>query len=143
MATQHTYILITLPELKVSAKAVLHTDKAPKTIEALKRILPIEGQVFHARWCGNEIWLPVPDLKLEAHENQTIFPSPGEVLLVNHEGTWDLAIFYGKGWLFSPMGFLPSNHFATIDNEDLTEFARAANQLLIQGAKRIRIELSF
>lgn len=136
------HILITLPELNVSAKAVLHADKTPKTVEAIKSILPIEGQAFHARWCGNEIWLPVPDLKLEAHENQTILPSPGEVLLVDHGGRWDLAIFYGKGWLFSPMGFLPSNHFATIDYGDLSDFAIAANQLLVQGAKKIRIELA-
>jgi len=136
------HILITLPELNVSAKAVLHTDKAPKTIEAIKSVLPIERQAFHARWCGNEIWLPVSDLKLETHENQTILPSPGEVLLVDHGGTWDLAIFYGKGWLIGPTGFLPSNHFATIEHGDLADFASAAEQLLIQGAKKIRIELT-
>ncbi|MBI1912116.1 MAG: DUF3830 family protein [Deltaproteobacteria bacterium] len=132
-------IIITLPELNISAEAVLHKNIAPKTVEAFSSILPIEGKALHARWCGNEIWLPLPNLKLESRENQTILPSPGEILLVDHGGTWDLAIFYGKGWLFSPTGFLPSNHFATIEYNQLSEFAKAANQLLIQGSKKITL----
>jgi hypothetical protein len=131
-------IAIELPDYGVSAEAELHEDKAPETCKALLKVLPIETNALHGRWGGEEIWFSMPHIAIPK-ENQTVLPSRGEILLVEPApGASDFAIFYGRGWCFSPEGFVPGNHFATIKS-NLPAFAAAADRLLKEGSKRIVI----
>lgn len=132
-------VTITLPRYHVEATAELDRARAPRATSAFADVLPFQGRTLHARWCGNEIWTPVPMLQLESGENLTILPVPGEVLLVDHGGRWDLAIFYDRGWLFGPTGFLPATVIARIKPEDLAAFAVAANRVLIDGESDLHI----
>ncbi len=131
------YIELILGESGTTAVAELKDSMAPKSCKALLQVLPVEGRVVHARWGGNEVWMDLPPLDLTELENETILPSPGEILLVRvaHK-TYHFVIFYGRGWCFGPTGFVPGNHFATIV-ENLTEFARVCDQVLLQGRKTL------
>src|SRR5215468_7755981 len=64
----------------VRAVATLLDDAAPRTCEALWESLPLEGDVFHAKWANCEVYTLVPPLKSEpGRENQTVYPIPGDV----------------------------------------------------------------
>lgn len=134
-------IRITLAGSKVSTLAILHEDLAPETCGEVLKALPIAADALHAKWGGNEIWASLPRLNVAKFENENVFASPGEIMLVRPApGAFDLAIFYGKGWCFGPSGFTPGNHFATIV-ENLPEFAKAAQELLRKGSQRIEVGL--
>lgn len=82
----------------------------------------------------------MPKLNVAKFENENVFASPGEIMLVRPAlGAFDLVIFYGKGWCFGPSGFTPGNHFATII-ENLQEFAKACQDLLRKGSQKIAVE---
>ena len=36
---------------------------APQTIEAIRRMLPIESKVIHCRWSGESVWIPYGDFR--------------------------------------------------------------------------------
>ncbi len=132
---------ITLKGSKVSALAVLHEDLAPETCREVQKALPFEADALHAKWGGNEIWASLPKINIAGFENENVFASPGEIMLVRPApGAFDLAIFYGKGWCFGPSGFTPGNHFATIV-ESLPEFAKACQELLRRGSQKIEVGL--
>ena len=135
-------IRISLVKSGVSVIAELCEDLAPKSCQLLFKKLPLKGEAIHARWGGNEIWMDLPPLGLTGYENETIFPSPGEILLVQKAtGVCDIAIFYGKGWCFGPSGFTPGNHVATIIGiGNLNEFAKACNKVLLEGSQQLLIE---
>ena len=135
-----TTIKITLVRSKVTAHAKLKEDQAPKTSHAFLKSLPIKGQATHARCGGNEIWTGISALETYEAESETIFPAPGEILIVPAApGVYDLAIWYGRGWCFGPSGFVPGNHIATIIG-DLSEFAEACEKVLSEGCENITIE---
>lgn len=120
---------------------MLHEDLAPETCKAIRKALPFDGQALHAKWGGNEIWASLPQLNVSKSENESVFAAPGEVMLVRPApGAFDLAIFYGKGWCFGPSGFTPGNHFATIV-ENLMEFAKTCQELLIKGSQKISVKI--
>jgi hypothetical protein len=133
-------IKLSFPEIKTTVSARLHEDLAPKTCEAVWGVLPFDGKAIHGKWGGNEVWTSMPDIKISEFENETIFASPGEILIVIIKpGIYDFAMFYGKGWCFGPSGFVPGNHFATIA-EDLPKFVKACEKVHLEGSKKIIIE---
>lgn len=133
-------IKILLPNLQTTAVARLHEDLAPKTCQAVWDVLPFEGQAIHAKWGGNEIWTSMPSINMSKLENETIFPSPGDILIVQPAPqTYDFAIFYGKSWCFGPSGFVPGNHFATIV-ENLPELVKACERILKEGGQKIVVQ---
>ncbi|MBI2184321.1 MAG: DUF3830 family protein [Thaumarchaeota archaeon] len=120
--------------------AKLHQATAPKTCSALLRVLPLAGHVVHARWSGEAIWLPLPDLRIDVgFENHTIYPSRGDLLfypgLVSEK---EILIPYGPCAFASRAGFLPGNHFATI-TQKLDKLAEIGKRVLWEGAKKISI----
>ncbi|VVB59805.1 Uncharacterised protein [uncultured archaeon] len=134
-------IRITLEDSNVSAVAVLHEDLAPETCKEVQRVLPLEGNALHAKWGGNEIWTSMPKMKITKSENENIFASPGDIMIVRPApDVFDFAVFYGKGWCFGPTGFTPGNHFATIV-ENLPEFAKACQNILQKGSQKIVIKV--
>ncbi len=118
----------------------LHEDKAPKTCSAILKALPINGKVIHARWSGEAIWLPMDDFAVTVDfENLTIHPSKGELLFYpGFLSEKEILIPYGSSTFASKVGFLPGNHFASIE-DGLEKLAEVGKRVLWEGAKKITI----
>jgi Protein of unknown function (DUF3830) len=139
-----------LVKKRVRAVATLLEDEAPRTCAAVWDALPLEGDTYHAKWAGRELYTLVPPLKSRpGPENGTITPIPGDVLYFDvdadsidlpvalrrrhPEGLVDLAVFYGRNnLLLGPAGFMPGNLFATI-TDGLAEYAQACSELFREG----------
>lgn len=94
--------------------AILRTDIAPLSCGILSELMPIRGEVIHARWSGESIWSPLSriwpaGLALPA-EHQTHTPCPGDVLLFAGElSEPELLICYGPTRFASVAGPLTGN----------------------------------
>jgi len=122
--------------------AELEEKAAPRTIAALRDLLPLESQLVQARWSGEAAWVPMGfelDLGL-GPENANSYPAAGELLLYPG-GLSEVEILfpYGATCFASKMGQLAGNHFATITDgrEQLAELGR---RILWEGAQDIRFE---
>jgi hypothetical protein len=120
--------------------AKLEEEKAPKSVAALRGLLPLEGTLVQARWSGEAAWVPLGwELELGlGHENATSYPAPGELLLYPG-GLSEVEILfpYGATSFASRMGQLAGNHVATI--EDGREHLPAlGDAILREGAQPIR-----
>ena len=131
---------ITAGEFEFTAR--LEEERAPQTIAALQRMLPLDSELVQARWSGESAWVPLGwelDLGL-GPENATTYPAPGELLLYPG-GLSEVEILfpYGATNFASKMGQLAGNHFATIESgqERLPELGET---VLRQGAQPIRFE---
>jgi hypothetical protein len=143
-------IELRLTQKRVRAVATLLEDEAPRTCALLWDMLPIDGDTYHAKWAGRELYTLVPPPKTgPGQENATIMPIPGDLLWfdvspdsidipiamrkANPRGFVDIAVFYGRNnFLLSPQGFMPGNLFATI-TEGLAEYAKACGELFREG----------
>jgi hypothetical protein len=112
--------------------------------------LPIEGETYHAKWAGRELYTLVPPFPVgPGEENATVTPIPGDVVYFDvspdtidlplaqrqqyPKGLVDLAVFYGRNnLLLGPAGFMPGNLFAVI-TEGLVDYAKACNELFREG----------
>ncbi len=125
------YIEITLKKRGISCVARLLDEKAPRTCEAVWNALPQEGDVYHAKYASNEIYILVPAFAPEepGPENCSMVPAAGDVMYFTLDSgiqlpvrsesgapVIDLAVFYDRdNLLLSPkMGPTPGNVFATI-----------------------------
>ena len=143
-------IELVLKQKRVRAVATFLEDAAPRTCTALWSMLPIDGETFHAKWAGRELYtlVPPPDAS-PGLENATIMPIPGDLLWfdvspdsidlpiemrkAHPRGLVDIAVFYGRNnFLLSPQGFMPGNLFATI-TEGLAEYAKACGEVFREG----------
>ena len=97
-------------------RARLEWEKAPASIEALLRLLPLSGSLLQARWSGEAAWLPLGDLAVGVGaENDTDRPLPGQVLLhPNGISETEILIPYGETVFGSKAGPLRGNHVMTI-----------------------------
>ncbi len=143
-------IELSLKQKNVRAVATLLEEEAPRTCAALWELLPIDGETYHAKWAGRELYTLVPPPKVgPGQENATIMPIPGDLLYfdvspdsidipvdlrkANPRGLVDVAVFYGRNsFLLSPQGFMPGNLFATI-TEGFAEYAKACGELFRAG----------
>jgi hypothetical protein len=133
---------ITVGDFEFGAR--LEEEKAPNTVAALRRLLPLESKLVQARWSGEAAWVPLGwELELAiGPENATSYPGPGELLLYPG-GLSEVEILfpYGATSFASKMGQLAGNHFATIDagRERLAELGDA---VVWDGALDLRIQES-
>jgi hypothetical protein len=122
-------------------EARLEDAAAPKTIAAVRKLLPLESQLVQARWSGEAAWVPMGfelDLGL-GPENANSYPAAGELLLYPC-GLSEVEILfpYGATCFASKMGQLAGNHFATIQKgqERLPELGR---RVLWEGSQKFHI----
>jgi hypothetical protein len=116
---------------------------APATIEAIRRMLPIESQVIHCRWSRESVRIPYGEFRPGIYdENHTSHPAPG-MLAMYPGGISECEIFfpYGACTTASKVGQLAANHFASIEPDDgwqdrLREMGR---RCLWEGAQAISI----
>jgi hypothetical protein len=123
-------------------EARLEEEAAPKTVAALRKLLPLESQLVQARWSGEAAWVPMGfelDLGI-GPENANSYPAAGELLLYPG-GVSEVEILfpYGATCFASKMGQLAGNHFATVQvgQERLVELGR---RVLWEGAYDIRFD---
>ena len=130
-------------EIKVSGlrfAARLETQRAPKTCERFKSLLPLTSQLIQARWSGESAWIPLGELELGlGYENHTSHPAPGELLLYPGGISETEILFpYGATLFASKMGQLAGNHFATI-TEGHERLKELGDLVLWKGAQEITI----
>jgi hypothetical protein len=123
-------------------EARLEEEAAPKTVAALRKLLPLESQLVQARWSGEAAWVPM-GFELDfgiGPENANSYPAAGELLLYPG-GVSEVEILfpYGATRFASKMGQLAGNHFATVQlgQERLVELGR---RVLWEGAQDIRFD---
>jgi Protein of unknown function (DUF3830) len=114
---------------------------APKTIEAIRALLPLHSQLIHCRWSGEGCWIPFGASHLDlGPENATSHPAPGQIIVYpGGLSECEILIAYGGVAFSSKVGPLWGNHFATIDagEEQLAEMGR---RVLWLGAQAVSIE---
>jgi hypothetical protein len=55
---------------------------APRTIEAIRKLLPLEAKLIHCRWTGESTWIPFGDFRPGLdYENHTSHPAPGQLAI--------------------------------------------------------------
>lgn len=120
----------------------LEEERAPKTCEVFKKLLPLENKLIHVRWSGQGMWIPYGDLRLGLeYENHTSYPSKGEFLLYpGGISEMEIIVAYGKCLFSSQVGQLAGNHFLTI-TEGLENLEKLGEKVLWEGAQPIRIEI--
>ena len=127
---------ITVGDLRFTAR--LEEADAPTTVEAFRRMLPLDSQIIHARWSGEACWIPFGDLDVGiGPENATCYPAPGHILLYPGGVSETEILFpYGSASFASKAGALAGNHFATVVEgfDGLRELGRRA---LWEGAQPI------
>jgi len=119
---------------------------APRTIEAIKRMLPIESSLIHCRWTGESTWIPFGDFRPGLdYENHTSHPAPGQ-LAIYPGGISECEIFfpYGGCTTSSKVGQLAANHFASVigigsDDDWAGRLREMGRRTLWEGAQPIRI----
>jgi hypothetical protein len=120
--------------------ARLEEEAAPQTVEAIRRLLPLESRIIHARWSGEAAWIPFGELDVGVGpENATSYPSPGELLLYpGGVSETEILLPYGHAAFASKAGRLAGNHFATVVEgaDGLRELGR---RLLWEGAQPISV----
>jgi Protein of unknown function (DUF3830) len=123
-------------ELRFLAR--LEEEAAPETVDAFRRLLPLDSKIIHCRWSGESNWIPFGDLDVGiGPENATSYPPPGELLLYpGGISETELLFPYGYCCFASKAGQLAGNHFATLveGHEQLRELGR---RTLWEGAQPI------
>ena len=116
-------------------------ERAPATVAALLRLLPLSGSLLQARWSGEAAWMPLGSLDVGVGaENDTQIPKPGQILLYpGGISETEILIPYGETAFASKAGPLRGNHVLTIveGGEQLSELGR---RVLWLGAQPIVLE---
>jgi len=140
MASSGGLIRISVGDLWFRAR--LELERAPLTVAALRRLVPLDGSLLQARWSGEAAWMPLGDLDTGlAEENATSEPGPGELLLYPRGVSETEILFpYGKTVFASKFGVLRGNHAMTLVEGEalLPELGR---RVVWEGAQVIRLEL--
>ena len=119
---------------------------APETVRALKEFLPLERTVFHTRWCGREINVPVSSTERPPRENQTSTAGLGDVIYWRE---WDrqadpqeaLGVYYGPEIIRHHTGFLLVNLFARVPQEQWPRIEEVGLRVWQQGVEQVRIRV--
>ncbi len=121
--------------------ARLEEHDAPKTVAAIRALLPLRSKLVHCRWSGESTWVPMGDRRLGIDfENHTSHPAPGQMLVYpGGISEMELLFPYGATHFSSKVGQLAGNHFATVieGNEHLADVGRLT---LWEGAQDFTIE---
>lgn len=115
--------------------------EAPRTVEVIRKMLPLENQLVHCRWSGEGCWIPFGNEFLDlAPERATSHPAPGQ-MIVYPGGTSECEILlaYGSVDFSSIVGQLWGNHFLSLD-EGLEQLPEVGRRVLWQGAQPITLK---
>ena len=91
-----------MSQLEITVGGDLHFSArweptAPQTIEAIRRMLPIDSKLIHCRWSGESTWIPYGEFRPGIdYENHTSHPAPG-MLAMYPGGISECEIFFPYG----------------------------------------------
>ena len=114
-------------------------DEAPRSVAALRSLLPLESRLLHVRWSGYAVWINIEgaDLPELPRENHTVYPSRGDVLLYpGFRNEPEILLACGPTCFKSPAGELAGNHVAILD-ASRRELAALERDVLEHGAKPV------
>lgn len=118
-------------------------SEVPRTIEAIRRLLPLRGHFVHVRWSGEAVWIPFGDYRPGIdYENHTSHPAPGQVLIYpGGISECEVILPYGACDFASKVGPLAGNHFATIvpDEGWADRLRELGRRCLWEGAQAVEI----
>ena len=118
-------------------------DEAPRTVEAVRRLLPLRSPLIHCRWSGEGTWIPLGDLQTGVgYEHHTSHPSPGELLIYTGQlSECEILFPYGACSFSSKLGQLAGNHFASLVPDDgwRDRLREVGRRVLWEGAQEIEI----
>ena len=130
-------------------RAVLLEDRAPKTCAAILSVLPHEADVFHARWAGREVFLPLPLPAKPPMENQVNRVSVGDVIYAREwEGLYDntgfetMGLFYAAEIVRDWRGEARVNWVARLVADDLPLMETIGLRIWRTGGERVRVTAS-
>lgn len=151
--TQLQYLRLGLRQRRASIKLKLRWDRSPWTCAAIVERLPIEAQVWHAKYANNEVYTLIPvHNEVYRGEWRCIYPGPGDLMYLPIDGGFflppgapqmdaakgliDIAYFYERGNnLAGPSGTSLGNIFATaVDIPSVEEMAKACSDVWFAGA---------
>ena len=123
-------------------EARLEEESSPATVEAFRRLLPLESRIIHVRWSGEACWIPFGDLDVGfGPENATCYPAPGQILFYPGGVSETEILFpYGPTAFASKAGMLAGNHFATVLGPGHEQLGELGQKTLWEGAQPIRFE---
>lgn len=115
-----------------------YDSQAPETCMAIKKILPLEIKLFHAKTSGEELWTPEgPELQI-LQENATVHIEPGEIGIapvhLRNKISKCLVITYGQAKLFDC-----ANIFGQVIKEDEKILRDLGNKIWLEGAQIVRL----
>lgn len=123
--------------------AMAFEPAAPLASAAVRDLLPLVGNVRHAKWSGEAFWLPLErPLQGVELENATSYPAPGDVLLYRGDGAGvpELLFAYGAVHFRGKAGSMNGIHVLTAIGG--IEAVRAIGALTDwRGAQPITLEL--
>lgn len=123
-------------------RATLEEGAAPRTCEAIRRLLPFRSRLVQARWSGEAAWVPMGETDVGVgSENHTSHPAPGQLLLYPGGISETEILFpYGAAMFASKVGQLAGNHFATV-TEGADQLAELGRLVLWEGAQDLLMEI--
>jgi hypothetical protein len=117
--------------------------EAPRTVEAVRRLLPLRSRLIHCRWSGEGTWIPLGDFQTGVgYEHHTSHPAPGELLIYTGDlSECEILFPYGACSFSSKLGQLAGNHFATLEPDDgwRDRLREVGRRVLWDGAQEIEI----
>jgi hypothetical protein len=134
----------------VVVTATLLESSAPRTCEAFKALLPLEGPATNTKWSGEmaHFWGGTDEvaragrgpigLHVEPQENPTPFHAPGYIYY--HPAYGGIRICYGDGQQSGAFSVSRLTALARFDG-DWSAFREKARQLIVTGVRPMRIRL--
>ena len=144
------YIDIEFTNEKVTARALLLDEQAPKTCNTIWNVLPLRGRVTHARYSGTMVAHHFDNTVVVEAENHTTYIQTGDLIYTHYAAGWRhgnpnaLSEVY---WAYDryarptiPGVGTPStaNVFGRFVG-DPTPFYAVCSRMLVEGAKQIEI----
>jgi hypothetical protein len=128
---------ITIGDLHFSGR---WASEGPRTMEAIRALLPLRSKLIHCRWSGEGCWIPFGESFLDlGPENATSHPAPGQIIVYpGGISECEILVAYGSVDFSSKVGQLWGNHFATLDT-GLAQLPEMGRRVLWQGAQDISI----
>lgn len=134
-------VTITAGEWRFEAR--FEDGQAPRSCDALRRLLPFRSRVVHVRWSGEAVWVPMGEMHLDLPpESATAYPAPGQILLYpGGLSETEMLIPYGATHFASKAGTLAGNHVLTV-TAGAEQLRTLGERVLWQGAQALVIELA-
>ena len=127
----------------VKAGAELWDDRAPKTVAALLRRLPIDDRTIHVRWSG-AAWRTEKNypLAIGEVENRATWLEPGDLIYYDDPRyeLYKVAFIYGTSQWRDHKGEIDVARIGRV-TDNLDAFVKASERVLFEGPKRITVRL--